>query len=116
MLVHGVAVSSRYLVPLAEHLAPRARVYVPDLPGYGLSDRPAGRDLTVPELADALLGWMDRVGLDRPHLLGNSFGCQVIVNPRAVPPHRPPAATYANHRLNDSSSGRIAFSGCDRPE
>lgn len=88
VLVHGVAISSRYLLPLAEELAPRARVWVPDLPGYGRSDRPAGRDLTVPELADALLAWIDRVGLDRPHLLGNSFGCQVIADLAARHPDR----------------------------
>jgi pimeloyl-ACP methyl ester carboxylesterase len=63
-------------------------VFVPDLPGYGQSDRPAGRDLTVPELADTLLGWMDRAGLDRPHLLGNSFGCQVIADLAARHPDR----------------------------
>jgi 2-hydroxy-6-oxonona-2,4-dienedioate hydrolase len=88
ILVHGVAVSSRYLIPLAEHLAPRARVYVPDLPGYGRSDCPAGHDLTVPELADALVAWMDRVGLERPHLVGNSFGCQVIADLAARYPDR----------------------------
>jgi pimeloyl-ACP methyl ester carboxylesterase len=88
VLVHGVAVSGRYLLPLAEHLAPRARVYVPDLPGYGRSDRPPRRDLTVPELADALLAWMDRVGLSRPHLIGNSFGCQVIADVAARYPDR----------------------------
>jgi 2-hydroxy-6-oxonona-2,4-dienedioate hydrolase len=88
VLVHGVAVSSRYLAPLADHLAPRARVYVPDLPGYGRSDRPPGPDLTVPELADALVTWMDRAGLQRPHLLGNSFGCQVIADLAARYPDR----------------------------
>src|SRR4051812_42264365 len=49
VLVHGVAVSSRYLVPLAEQLVPRARVYLPDLPGYGRSECPPRRDLDVPE-------------------------------------------------------------------
>jgi 2-hydroxy-6-oxonona-2,4-dienedioate hydrolase len=88
VLVHGVAVSSRYLAPLADHLAPRARVYVPDLPGYGRSDRPPGPDLTVTELADALVTWMDRAGLQRPHLLGNSFGCQVIADLAARYPDR----------------------------
>jgi len=88
VLVHGVAVSSRYLVPLAEHLAPRARIYLPDLPGYGRSDRPPERDLDVPELADALLTWIERVGLERPHLIGNSFGCQVIADLAARHPDR----------------------------
>ncbi len=88
VLVHGVAVSSRYLLPLAERLAPHARVYVPDLPGYGLSDRPPGRNLTVTELADAFLAWMNRIGLERPHLFGNSFGCQVIADLSARHPDR----------------------------
>jgi pimeloyl-ACP methyl ester carboxylesterase len=26
------------------------------------------------------MAWMDRTGLERPHLLGNSFGCQVIAD------------------------------------
>jgi 2-hydroxy-6-oxonona-2,4-dienedioate hydrolase len=88
ILVHGGAVPSRYLVPFAERLAPHARVYVADLPGYGHSDRPPGRDLTVPELADVLLAWMDWVGLERPHLFGNSFGCQVIADLAASHPDR----------------------------
>lgn len=88
VLVHGVAASSRYLTPLAERLTPRLRIFVPDLPGYGKSDCPAGRDLTVPELADALVAWMDRNGLERPDLFGNSFGCQVIVDLAARYPDR----------------------------
>jgi len=80
VLVHRVAASSRYLVPLAEHLARQAHVYLPDLPGYGLSDRPGDRDLPVPELADAPVAWMDRTGQASPHLIGNSLGCQVIAD------------------------------------
>lgn len=87
VLVHGVAVSSRYLKPLARVLAPRARIYVPDLPGYGRSEAPP-RDLGVPELAEALRGWLDAAGLERPHLLGNSFGCQVIAELAAWHPER----------------------------
>ena len=80
ILVHGVAVSSRYLIPLGEHLALRSRVYIPDLPGYGRSSCPPGHDLTVPELTDALVAWMDQIGLARPHFFGNSFGCQVLTD------------------------------------
>jgi pimeloyl-ACP methyl ester carboxylesterase len=38
LLVHGLAVSHRYLMPTAAALA--GTVYVPDLPGFGLSDKP----------------------------------------------------------------------------
>src|SRR4051812_4766159 len=33
VLVHGLVVSSIYMIPLAERLAVRVRVYAPDLPG-----------------------------------------------------------------------------------
>ena len=78
VLVHGLAMSGRYMVPTLLGLAPRYRVYAPDLPGLGLSTRPT-RPLTLSEQADALAGWMDGVGLERAALLGNSLGCQVIV-------------------------------------
>ncbi len=77
VLVHGIGISSRYMVPLAERLAPYYRVYAPDLPGFGLSHKPR-QALDVPELADALAAWMEALGLGRATLLGNSFGCQII--------------------------------------
>ncbi len=77
VLVHGLGVSSRYMVPAAEHLAPYYRAYAPDLPGFGKSAKPR-RILDVAGLADALAAWMDAVGLERAMLLGNSLGCQII--------------------------------------
>ncbi|MEK0081622.1 alpha/beta fold hydrolase [Benzoatithermus flavus] len=77
VLVHGLVVSSRYMVPLARALAPDFPVYAPDLPGFGESSKPA-RPLDVPELARALLAWMRALGLLPAALVGNSFGCQII--------------------------------------
>ncbi|AHJ30491.1 alpha/beta hydrolase [Nodularia spumigena CS-584] len=78
ILVHGVVVSSSYMMPTAELLAPNYRVYAPDLPGYGKSDKPK-HTLELSELADSLCKWMDAVGIQRATMLGNSFGCQIIV-------------------------------------
>jgi 2-hydroxy-6-oxonona-2,4-dienedioate hydrolase len=76
VLVHGWGVAGRYLYPLAKELAPDFPVHVPDLPGHGHSSKP--RDaLTLPELADALAGWMESSGIQRGILVGQSFGCQV---------------------------------------
>ncbi len=77
VLVHGLGVSSGYMVPAAEHLAPFYRAYAPDLPGFGRSDKPR-QVLNVAELAGALAAWMDAVGLKRAAFLGNSLGCQII--------------------------------------
>jgi pimeloyl-ACP methyl ester carboxylesterase len=65
------------MVPLARRLARTWDVCAPDLPGYGMSPHPP-RPLSIPALADALRAWMDCLGLERAHLVGNSMGCQVI--------------------------------------
>jgi 2-hydroxy-6-oxonona-2,4-dienedioate hydrolase len=79
VLVHGLAVSSGYMVPTAVRLAAHYHVYLPDLPGFGKSAKPT-HILTVPELADALADWMQVMELPPAILLGNSLGCQIIVN------------------------------------
>lgn len=79
VLVHGLAVSGLYFVPLIRRLALSHVVLAPDLPGHGRAATPP-RALTVPELADALLEWLDVVGLERPLLVGNSVGCQIAVD------------------------------------
>ena len=77
VLVHGLVVSSRYMVPTLASLAADHRVYAPDLPGFGRSEKPP-RALDVPGLARALDGWMEAVGLGSAVFVGNSMGCQVI--------------------------------------
>jgi 2-hydroxy-6-oxonona-2,4-dienedioate hydrolase len=76
VLVHGMVVASPYLVPMAERLADRFDVWAPDLPGFGQSE---GRDLDPRPgpLARVLRDWMDAVGLERPAVVANSYGCQV---------------------------------------
>lgn len=77
VLVHGLVVSGRCMVPLLDELASSHAVYAPDLPGFGWSDGPAGA-LDVVGLADALAAWMRAAGLSGAALVGNSMGCQVI--------------------------------------
>lgn len=79
VLVHGLGLSGRYMLPTARHLAPHVPVYVPDLPGFGGSSKPA-KALDVPALADALAAWIRAMELAPAALLGNSFGCQVIAD------------------------------------
>jgi pimeloyl-ACP methyl ester carboxylesterase len=79
VLVHGLGVSSRYMMRTAERLATSRSVYVPDLPGFGQSDKPVS-PLHIAEMAEALAEWMRMVGIDRAILLANSIGCQIVVD------------------------------------
>jgi 2-hydroxy-6-oxonona-2,4-dienedioate hydrolase len=56
-----------------------ARVFAPDLPGFGRSPKP-WRVLSLTELADTLAEWLQAARLTRPTLVGNSFGCQIIID------------------------------------
>lgn len=77
VMVHGLVVSSRYMIPTAERLAPYYRVYLPELPGFGKSEKPDHYQ-NLDEMADTLASWMTTIGLPQAVLLGNSLGCQII--------------------------------------
>jgi len=86
VFVHGLGVSTRYLEPTMALLAPAYRVAGLDLPGFGRSH--ARRTLTLPELAHALARWLDARDIGPAVFVGNSFGCQVIVELAVRAPHR----------------------------
>ena len=76
-MVHGLAVSHRYLMPTAALLARQHPLGVPDRPGFGLSGD-LGAALDTTRLADSLGGWLHAAGTAPAVLLGNSSGCQVF--------------------------------------
>lgn len=77
LVIHGLGMSSRYLVPTLELLAETHRVHAPDLPGCGRSGRLA-RPLHLREMADSVVDWMDALGITRADFVGHSVGCQVV--------------------------------------
>ena len=85
--VHGFGISGSYLMPTARLLTGHAVNIVPDLPGYGRSER-RERTLGIPSLAEALLAVLDGLGLDQAVLVGNSMGCPVILEVAHAAPER----------------------------
>ena len=79
VLVHGLGVSADYMLPTLVRLAEDFKVFAPELPGFGKSDKPP-HVLDIRELADILAKWMGAVDIPRAVFLGNSMGCQVIVD------------------------------------
>jgi 4,5:9,10-diseco-3-hydroxy-5,9,17-trioxoandrosta-1(10),2-diene-4-oate hydrolase len=66
----GVSNYSRNIAALAQHF----RVVVPDMPGYGRSAKGVDRSDPFGYLADHIRGVLDELGINRAHLVGNSYG------------------------------------------
>lgn len=80
VLVHGIPGSGRTWDGVAQRLSGRHRVVVPDLLGFGSSDRPAGaRQLHAEAQADALGDALDALVIERMILVGHDFGGPVAV-------------------------------------
>jgi pimeloyl-ACP methyl ester carboxylesterase len=71
LLVHGLGSCKEMWRPLLPALAREREVVAVDMPGFGASP-PGPR--TVEELADALSAFVAELGLERPHVAGNSLG------------------------------------------
>ncbi|MDP9394826.1 MAG: alpha/beta hydrolase [Actinomycetota bacterium] len=77
--VHGLGASHRYWLPVARELAADAHVVALDLPGFGRTPGP-DRALDVRGQSLALADWLRVTGRGGATLMGNSLGCQVIVD------------------------------------
>ena len=86
VLVHGFGSSLYTWKDVLSALYPAHDVIALDLPGFGESDLPA--DLSFEELPAAVLGLMDRLGLERAALVGNSMGGAVVAVVAAERPER----------------------------
>ncbi len=87
VFVHGLGVSVRYLEPTMALLVARHHVAGLDLPGFGRSGSPP-EVLDTRGLAAALIAWLDVRGIGPAIFIGNSYGCQVIVELAMQDPRR----------------------------
>src|SRR5258706_10265342 len=75
MLIHGFISSTliwdEVFLPLAQS---GFRVIALDLPGYGYSDKPRHAEYTIESQARAVIGLMDRLGIEKAALVGASYG------------------------------------------
>ena len=75
LLIHGLGGSSKDWRNLMPYLAYAGfRVYAPDLPGYGKSGQPSDFSYSVSDEANAVVSFMDALGLKQVDLAGHSMG------------------------------------------
>lgn len=89
VLVHGLGSRAEDWDKLAPSLAEAGyRVYLPDLPGYGQSERPADFSYSMPDEAAMVSGFMDALGLKQVDLGGWSMGGWIAQEIAAKHPER----------------------------
>jgi pimeloyl-ACP methyl ester carboxylesterase len=75
VLLHGVGATWRVWRPVLPLLERRHAVFAPTLPGHcGAEPLAAGVVPSVHALADGIVEQLDRAGIDRAHIVGNSLG------------------------------------------
>ena len=115
LLQHGVGRSSRFWYHWVPALAGRYRVVRRDLRGHGQSSDP-GRDhkWSIDELIEDIRSFLDALGLDRVHYVGESIGGILGVVFAAKWPERLKSLTVCSSPTSIRASARKALTGGNR--
>jgi N-formylmaleamate deformylase len=74
LLLHGITSSAQSWVRVGPALADRYRVYALDMRGHGDSIKPSRGVYSLRHTADDALAFIEALGLERPVLIGHSWG------------------------------------------
>ncbi|MFB4165517.1 alpha/beta fold hydrolase [Alteribacillus sp. JSM 102045] len=74
ILLHGIPTNSFLWIHVIPQLAQHYRVIVPDMLGYGESDRSTHENLTLPMQAQHVMALIDSLGIQRVHVVGHDLG------------------------------------------
>lgn len=91
MLLHGSGpgvtgyANWRFTIPV---LAERFRVLAPDAAGFGYTERKQGQEFTLDFWVRHMIEFMDAVGVEKAHFVGNSFGGALTIAIAARYPER----------------------------
>ncbi len=89
LLIHGLGGTKSNFLDLAAHLARAGnRVHAVDLPGFGGSDKPLLAPYEARWFAGVMFDAMDRLGIPRAHLVGNSLGGRIAIEMGLAHPGR----------------------------
>lgn len=87
VLVHGLGASAERWVDVIPIFEKHFRVIVPDLIGFGHSDKPLV-DYTPDFFSEFLGAFFNTINLDKPNLIGSSLGGQIVVEYAAQNPKK----------------------------
>jgi abhydrolase domain-containing protein 6 len=97
VMVHGFAGDKDNWAMIAPYLTGDYRVIAPDLPGFGGNDRNPDLAWDIDSQAARLKDFMDAMGLQSPHLGGNSMGGWIALRYAIAYPDRLRSLTLLNN-------------------
>ena len=77
LILHGFPTSSFDWHLVLPELSRKRRVVLFDLPGFGFSDKPERYSYSLFEQADVVEGLVERLGLERPHVIAHDMGVSI---------------------------------------
>jgi pimeloyl-ACP methyl ester carboxylesterase len=86
--LHGLGGTKASFLTTLSALAEERRVIALDLPGFGDSVKPIAAPYDAPWFAQAVVGALDSLGIERAHLAGNSMGGRVALETALLHPDR----------------------------
>ena len=102
LVIHGFGpTGSNVIMPLANDLAATRSVIVPDMLGFGYSEKVAepGEHFTVEGRVKALLGLLDALGVEEFDVLGHSYGGSVTGRLALTVPERVRRAVFVGPQI-----------------
>jgi pimeloyl-ACP methyl ester carboxylesterase len=79
ILIHGLGSNKTSFFETVSALTPRHTVHAIDLPGFGSSSKPLRAPYDAAWFARSVTRFMDAMGVERAHLVGNSLGGRVAI-------------------------------------
>src|SRR5712664_3816541 len=101
LLLHGITSSAQSWVRVGPALANRYRVYALDMRGHGDSIKPARGAYSLRQTADDALSFIEILALDRPLLMGHSWGGATAMLLASGAGSQKPAPTFSQGILED---------------
>jgi pimeloyl-ACP methyl ester carboxylesterase len=79
ILIHGLGSDKTSFFETVSALTPEYTVHAIDLPGFGSSSKPLRAPYDAAWFSRAVIRFMDAMGINRAHLVGNSLGGRVAI-------------------------------------
>jgi pimeloyl-ACP methyl ester carboxylesterase len=101
LLLHGITSSAQSWVRVGPALANHYRVYALDMRGHGDSIKPARGAYSLRQTADDAVAFIEILGLERPLLMGHSWGGATAMVLASGAESQKPAPTLSHVILED---------------